>query len=696
MENHQDNESAERWSQQGQQSMLNDAQIVENRHRIDSSDNWSQQVETDELHRMTSMTSSVIMEDSNGSAGIPSDSILSPSCATSTSLAPKREEPTLKEKLVERERQRRVETERARLKLQFALSGGAIDEDSTEQDEIEVSHGSVAGTAGEGSSVAFLDPYDEEGQKLTYPMERFLQEQGGVIEEEPPPRDTSRDNGVVMERFLKEPVVVAENSQQEAILPAHEDGHDRPLNIDRSVSFDMEPNISGDTNTRSTENDTGPIITAMVDRAVADGPQVAELNHELDSEGVVVPTDSMETQTLSAQESQSIGRSDQPRFLRLTEAEIQEMAAIDDASRSNAPPSERDDISDSSFVGELISDFGVTAIDTAGTFSQGTGTTAMESASGDHSNSGRIMSEHEDGHSIDAAGTASLSSHIVSSAGASVAANPPSELGTDDHPLSPIPSMLEGLNHHEASNEDEAMIDDAGPPLTLQEPGPNEARIVNRQIRPGMFNPHRRRQREGLNSAHGLASTPLRRVASAPDLNEFDVDDFDYDKYAQSPASGLFGMEDPPPDDIWSPGSNLSPGKPTYRDRLGSSPPESPVLGARANEYAGVDNTRLNRQLGFRRGTQLRKDPLLPPIPKQVVASPRRNDTSLSTLDRTDAEEYLQSSRFKRGKNQFGFVSIFCHTYTLASTSHSHFCQHFPNVFLFCPLLCLLRFQFFS
>jgi hypothetical protein len=156
----------------------------------DDDDDWSRQVEADtEIHRMSS---SVVMEgdvgDMENSAGnrssmhlastmdavaalesIPSTnpdagSSLLDRESTSTGLAPKRQEPTMKEKLVERERQRRVETERARLKRQFALSGNggvAVDEDSTSGGAYDVlalrENGSVAGTVGEGSIVAEID-----------------------------------------------------------------------------------------------------------------------------------------------------------------------------------------------------------------------------------------------------------------------------------------------------------------------------------------------------------------------------------------------------------------------------------------------------------------------------------------------------------------------------------------------------------
>ena len=618
-------------------------------------DNWSQQVETDEIQRALSTSadpSSVLV----GEETVPG-------------LAPKREEPTLKEKLVERERQRRVETERARLKRQFALNsngGGAVDEDSVAQDgSVSRENGSVAGSLGEGSSVAFLDPYDEEGQKLTYPMERFLQEQGGVIEEEPM-RDATRDNqtqGVLMERFLKEPVVVE--------TPVQDPSDVTGSNIDRSVSFEMEPNSAllessiQDPNPKLRDSEPGnsdPLgVNASIDCIPPEDPEIlTDLDEDLAVDDIIT-TESIDVQPLSVPESPSIDHSissDQPRFLRLTEAEIQEMAAIDEASRSNAPPSDRDDISDSSLVGELISDFGGPVLDTGGTLSQGTRTTAMESGSlisGAHSHSGRQLSEHEDSHSIDHIGTASISSHIVSSTGGSVSvtANPPSDIGGDEPPLSPIPgSMMEDLGHHNDGSGDETddemirthQLNDSGPPLELQEPTTPEARrVVNRQMRPGLS-----RQRM-LELTGRPMSSPIRRSSSAPDLNIM-VDDFDYDKDAVSPGSALSGLQDLQPNGTWSPGSRLSvsPYNPRYRMVKHYATVEDEL------KQPTLDADEPVRRLKYINGG----DPLLPEIPKEIVAPPvpnlfyqiKSHDSTNAALARASAQQYSSSSRLKRGK----------------------------------------------
>lgn len=624
-------------------------------------DNWSQQVETDEILRLSS---SAILDDVDGSLNttamesIRGGSVTSNNADPSTltvaaNLAPQREVPTLKEKLVERERQRRVETERARLTRQFALSsndGGAIDEDDTEHGGSALrENGSVAGTVGEGSSIAQVDPDDDEGQNLTYPMERFLQEQGGVFGEDAA-RETSRDNGVLMERFLKEPVVVVDPQGPSGDTSDH---------IDRNVVFDVERQLADEPRTE-TEAQASSSIAGHV---VMNDPPVPML-----SEGLGTDTDgslrnqSIEVEQLSAADNQSDGsvNSEEPRFLRLTEAEIQEMASIDEMSRSNAPPSDRDD--DISFVGELISDFGGPVIDTAGSASQGTGTTAMESASADHSHSERDVSAQGDNHSFYAPATASISSHVFSSAGASVAANPPSDIGADEPPVSPLPNTMVNLNHridlppgeiHSGLPPDREVIDQ-GASLNLRDQGPTEAVIVNRQIRPGMNDPRR---------LHRPPSTPMRRSSSAPDLN-FEVDGFDYDKDVHSPGSGL-GGQDADANDLWSPGSNMS-WSPPYRR---SGPPNRlhvPELLSQKKNYGAMDDRDTSTKLT---GTSLLDDrqPLLPDIPKEIVASPhsrldnvsriervfrqiRLNDSRRTGVDHTNNGGNLERTMLKRGK----------------------------------------------
>jgi hypothetical protein len=588
---------------------------------------------------VTNMSSNMPPRDPSGAN--PSGSLMEATTSTGFGLAPQREEPTLKEKLVERERQRRVETERARLRRQFALSsngeGNIMDEDGSTGANAALStreNGSVAGTLGEGSSVDQNEPDDEseDDQKLPYPMERFLQDQGNVNEESP--RRLKREDqqqGVVMERFLNEPVV-----------PEH------PSNVDRTVSFDMEPSGSSELATQlldgartSEEARPSPIsipnsmpsftntyddvrvsvegVISMASMASVETNASTESqsssrynesvvdNRDNDNERAIT-TEDLENARLASgdlihqsslleirdhsselePDSPSVDRSatsEQPRVLRLTEAEIQEMAAIEEASRSNGPPSERDDISESSFVAEMVTDFGGT-MDQAGTLSQGTPTTAMESASLISGNRSPPPSDHDPGdqHSTDGMGTASISSHLmVSSSGGSVSvtANPPSEFAGEERAPSPIPDMIQPVpsdspgrldhdsdhhDHHHHSHQSPTMqhevdesdcpampmlVDDG--PIDLDEAAAVNAGIVNRRQRPGMVN--LRPQTRGISSPVNPPSSPLRRSVSAPDKMHIDVDGFDFDKHApMSPRSGLSAdsLRDLPADE-WSP-----------------------------------------------------------------------------------------------------------------------------------------------
>jgi hypothetical protein len=781
----------ENWSQRGEahESTSVDVNDEDNPqpvlllHAVGNSgddDDWSRQVETDtEIDRMSS---SVMMEgdvdDMETSAGNRSsmnlastmDAVAAPESipsmspgsalldreSTSTGLAPKREEKTLKEKLVERERQRRVETERARLKQQFALSGDggvAADEDSTSGGAYDVlalrENGSVAGTVGEGSIVAQIDTFDNESQKLPYPMERFLQDQGNVIEEEPT-RESQRDvqnQGIfVMERFLQEPVNV--DSQVQGISEV-----ERPT-VDRSVSFDMEPHLTpsstgGDlpAHRGSTREVTAPesipsllgshddflnnsesedvgasvagnisIANASMTCITSEDPHIGDLGEgsdasEMDGDAVMVSR-SLEIHPVHVPESPSVDRSpssDQPRFFRLTEAEIEEMAAIDEASRSNAPPSDRDDFSDSSFVGELVSDFPGPMVDHVGTLSQGTPTTAMESASMASGNqSAQRMSENaDDQHSIDAMGTTSISSHIAVSSedgSVSVTVNPPSDTGGDD-PLSPIPDEVRpvpnisgDLEQHGAQSLENSAANAPsasqmwGNENTLSElhaSAVGNAGIVNRQIRPGMTNTKRRTRESKDNTVSEAPSTPIRRSLSVPNKMHFDVDGFDYDKNAAiSPGSGISAsIRDISANDMWSPGSKLSV-SPVHQRGMPS--PDDPDILRNYGTGNGLPDLKSGVGSGLNSHTPSARavlgdemEPLLPDIPHEIVArhgsrgsqifSSRTFDPqSLRTLvddvfsdirsestatinaGQNEAQDYLDSSFLKRGERRAG------------------------------------------
>jgi hypothetical protein len=639
---------------------------------LEEDDDWSRQVERDESQRGMALDGEEEDDDDdaggirstlNGSEAASNSMIHPPNGGTpatqqnnmhmhmgdppSNRLAPKREEPTLKEKLVERERQRRVETEMARLKRQFALSSSRSrshhsdedDQDDGQEDDNDDSNrnhnansinegegvgGDVARAVGDESSVHDGDggePDDKEGepsnkQLLTYPMERFLQEQGTVnIQEESQQREhNKRDTiikGVVMERFLKDPIVVEPSDPDRG----------QHNNLDRTVSFEMEPPppSRAKQSTQQIVGEASSLNIMMSNRSheasMEDNNASVEVNPSIrngDSENDVdelphnvgpITSDSLlEVQQHHHNEpysptadrdrpSSTTSSEPPPRVMRLTEAEIQEMAAIEEASIGNAPPSDReDDISVSSFVGELQTDFGAPAavVDPMGTLSsQGTAPTASMIES-NQSSPPSIDRGHED-HSLDDIDTGSEASSDDGNS-VSVVANPPSERAPSEHergstsggeaPTSPwIPSEIIHLSSSPTTRTIEQLgtdsperllqgggvarappqipsagLDDSGGPLDLEKSLVANVGVVNRQIRPGMMNfKHKQPEQRGARSP----ASPMRRALSMPDtLLTFDVDGFDYDKHDPlSPRSGLSdSIRDFPPDDVvWSP-----------------------------------------------------------------------------------------------------------------------------------------------
>lgn len=604
-------------------------------------DNWSRHVQADGSDRGLRSTSNSFYvadnDDDNWSRQVETDSIVE------DGFVPRREEPTLKEKLVERERQRRVETERARLKRQFALREEIV------EDEGET--GSVAGTVGEGSIVAPVESLLED-EKMNYPMERFLQEQGTILEEDVETNMKRDTQGVVMERFLQEPVLVE---------PASDIGDDHPQSMgEEGVSFEMNlPTIpDSPKGIRSTSSVAGESIPE-----VSTPPRSRDFDNTppgLDTPGQGTPY--LANVSMDCVNSEETGLShlaipetptpdagedilhtsphslvppespmlDQPRVLGLTQAEIEELAAIEEVSQQNAPPSERDDLSASSFVGELVSDFGGPINDQTGatTLSQGTTTTAMESASifsGMHSVQ-RTVSETPDEHQSidDALGNASVNSNLMSAGeSVSVTANPPSELGHEDTLFSPLPDLPDtpAPEYHMSERRDEP--DDLSDMATLN------AGVVNRRIRPGM-----------------VATPVMHRSSSGPEKVDFDLDGFDYDKDA--PPSPSIGMHNLSATDLWSPGSKMSlersPFRPQFLPRT-QTPPDF-------EERNG-------------RNTCSETTPLIPDIPSEIVTKGDQNHTLRRLqyafhLMRNESPEvraqsskkYLQSTSWQRAVSE--------------------------------------------
>ena len=548
----------------------------------DDEDNWSRQVETDDvIQRVPSSVTggeiNTIDDDQGASEIVDENSDIHGQHRQPVLIPQPRPLPTMKEKLVERERQRRVESERARWKRQFAMaahteaehdedentnrasggtntSGGNVDSIGIiDPDRLLMSdRNSVAGTVGE-DTVAPIDTLEEDNNdpSMNYTMERFLQEQHGNEMDGNDNRMNQNNNsqketqGVVMERFLQEqPTAPSDNGfvtgsgGSEPVLNESSGGQ---ILEDALPLLDLPSNDG---------------ITDTIENNLSREPMGSNLFQSPSQEPRVV--------------------------LRLTEAEIQEMAAIDDASRSNAPPSERDDISE---LGELVSDFnsGLAQFDNQN-MSQGTPVTAMESVTSSVGNQiGQVTilsgssSDHGD---IDGIEGHSVSSNIIaSSAGGDVSltGNPPSEVARDDDEdndaiLSPrssrVPTeILPTTTGLEVPQTSFASISTTNPIIpsdnSRTEPIASNEIIVNRTMRPGLFN-YKEQQQHNSRGNSSSALTPEHSSKSPNQQYTTGIDNhiegFDFDKNNFTPPQvDIVATHD----DLWSPGfsdSNLSPG----------------------------------------------------------------------------------------------------------------------------------------
>mmetsp|Transcript_41080 Transcript_41080/g.46679 ORF Transcript_41080/g.46679 Transcript_41080/m.46679 type:complete len:854 (+) Transcript_41080:166-2727(+) len=509
-------------------------------------------------------------------------------------------ERTLKEKLVERERQKRLETERARLKRQFALSNDMMMADNEENDSfIEDFHnnardGSIVGTVGEGSSVAIIrEDEDEKSEKLGYAMERFLSEQGQKkITIKVSNKNNHKDDamlkkeepgGVVMERFLSEPVVVVPPS--DVPLPSNDNvvGHMVLIDTDQktepsvvtipvssevataTVTFDnaasptrvfpkLQARDGGDSEVCATAGSVSYVSS------VGDEDIIVTMNSmDVDAHSNIAQVDDLdrftEPDSPSQERSFSVSSVEGPRVLRLTEREIQEMAAIEEASIGNAPPSEREDTL--SEVGDLVGSFSggrdVLLLETpGGGFSVQTHTTASvsnTSAGGNQSRGGQSNDVLVDQHSIDVLDTASVSSHLVLSPGGSeadvsVTANPPSVVIPNDGEEEPMPSLhpLEEVLAPASSPIVLPNIPILDDPLLVADSSASGLRstgIINRRIQPGVAVPlaYQIDTKEFIPRNSFCMRNELKRTISMPEITHLNVDGFNYDKHDYIPTT---------------------------------------------------------------------------------------------------------------------------------------------------------------
>lgn len=426
--------------------------------------------------------------------------------------SPQQPELTLKEKLVLRERQQRIETERARLKRQFALSSTNEEIDTLNNDDgtlnrtqDDINHpameslpGDIDDTTGnyngrefeEESTRAHPDEEeavaDEANRRLGFNMERFLRnsesfhpelENALEADRTMPSGESSTDatKGVVMERFLND-MVSNTNHMLGEVEPTEQTGEPH-----RSVSFDVDATVTTQVLPHSVQSQMlnhqqESLLTSMHPSfggestggvsIVSNASMRTEANtvHDEYFNTVDPPLYSSsslenmhETDRASLDDVSSRVSDDEPRVLRLTEADMLEMAAIEEASIGNAPPSDRDEVESYSEIGELT-DFGgsgggmhrflgdptfngpdtpTTALESASQLSQRSaahigGTSALSSSATNEHTDVDIFAGHLDlieGMPIPAS---DRSHYFVASASASVAANPPSEGERDD------------------------------------------------------------------------------------------------------------------------------------------------------------------------------------------------------------------------------------------------------------------------
>lgn len=361
---------------------------------------------------------------------------------------------TLKEKLVMREREQRIETERARLKRQFALSHAEESVESlvlldhTESDHDDRNHLNAGllqqqqqqlteevsrvdndydnNTLGEEESiVAHPDEETRDEAHLGFNMERFLRNSDTFDPQAKEVDDDimkkSPDQGVLMERFLNEPVIpeisiAAINEQENRGLSSNANG-----TLHESVLW--LPSDSA-------------LIPSMHEHVTASGIHSSSTLIEADRDDIIVsrrnPVDDHPSDVVS---------SDEPRVFRLTEADMEELAAIDEASIGNAPPSEREDTL--SETGDLAGFVGLNAVPFTGNMSTDTPTTAQDDSVTTSLFSGvqvnNLISErdrHSDQHSVEGVGVSTVPPHLVLSPPVSsndtIEAHPTSVSARDD------------------------------------------------------------------------------------------------------------------------------------------------------------------------------------------------------------------------------------------------------------------------
>ena len=615
-------------------------------HDDDDTDDWSRMGETDELHQVPggSFRTESALEAQQSTVSSSNNANLHSLAnheeeGQSPVLRPSQPELTMKEKLVLRERERRIETERARLKRQFALNNNRAREDliaegdgmdgvvigESESDNAAGmggfgASGSVV-TLGEESTMVHPDE-DSSEHGLPVTMELFLRNSDSFnpqlepTDEDNPSAHSADSNtgagaGVLMERFLNDPVV-AETVNPAPTNPesttSSTQGHaSSSLEHHRTVSFDVDQAVQN-----SSPDAQEPAIVGTTPVA---GDASVEVNTSLQDqledevdllEGTVT---SSEATPLALPTSSTVSAPDEPRVLMLTEADMQEMVATEEESIANYPPSDRDD--NLSEVGELA-DFPIANPNAAGMLrgdvSQDTPTTVMDSASlisGGHGSEKPPSAVSSDRHSVDGTG----------SVHGTVTAQPPSERDI----LSPMMDISGRQQDMRISEEIKQ------PPLTESEETPGQdltiageqqqPEIVNRRIRPGMVNLMPTTTTTGA----GVTSNSVPAAALAPDAVV--MEDFDFDKHDQKPpASGdNDSFQNLPDDEGFPPDMQLSPLLVTKKtvDRGN---------GGASVEYGAIEEGQVASRAAHQSEGAHESVPLLGDVPPEIIT--RRNKSN--------------------------------------------------------------------
>jgi hypothetical protein len=387
----------------------------------DDDDNWSRQVETDEVshHHQTLGSDEGNTAAANNNNNNPTTTTTTHNnnnAATATlnrtmeSVAELEEEDddgvqrqqqqraqppsqpalSLKDEAIARERQRRVETERARLKRQFALSnqqqqmqsttssGGGDNNNNANHNHHTGESTGGGDAAGDAASVAHSiestmvhpdqDNADNPEMRLGFNMERFLRNSEDFCPTDDADTHTAGAPVLLMERFLQAPVEVGEAA---ASMPSQ--GGSAADAAARSVSFEAAQH----SHTTATSHDhldddtttNGP-PSAMPD------PSRAYSSFEEDTTANMSVQVHADEDTVHEEDNED---RDTDGPTGLTEADVEALVATEEASIANAPPSERDELL--SEVGELADHFAAAGVrgGDLSLLSQGTPTTAMES-----------------------------------------------------------------------------------------------------------------------------------------------------------------------------------------------------------------------------------------------------------------------------------------------------------------------------